>query len=155
MDLDQFAVGSHNCLSDPLDDALNDGLKTRQTDIRPAASLNTAFQLTAVNFQIQSLQQFGGISATHLDWTMVPFFRISFFKHYVDGLKYVKGWSDEKINQFTKQFGIKYDPYKFGHKQHEVGYMEDNSDEKNLDDELEEVFKDESIFKKVLKMISF
>lgn len=154
-DLDQFAVGSHNCLSDPLDDALNNGLITRQTDIRPAASLNTAFQLTAVNFQIQSLQQFGGISATHLDWTMVPFFRISFFKHYVDGLKYVKHWSDEKINAFTEQFGIKYDPYKFGHTQHEVGYIDNQKEEKSLDDELNEVFSDDSIFKKVLKMISF
>ena len=86
---------------------------------------------------------------------MVPFFRISFFKHYVDGLKYVKHWSDEKINAFTEQFGIKYDPYKFGHKQHEVGYIDNQKEEKSLDDELNEVFSDDSIFKKVLKMISF
>ena len=51
--------------------------------MRAANSANTAFQLVAVLFQLQSLQQFGGVSATHLDWTMVPYIRKSFFKHYV------------------------------------------------------------------------
>ena len=96
----------HNCLSEPLDDVLGNGIKTRQTDIRPAASLSTAAQLTAVNFQLQSLCQFGGISATHLDWTLVPYFRISFFKHYLNGLKYVAGWPDKKIAKFCKRLGI-------------------------------------------------
>lgn len=58
-DLDSFAVGCHNCLSVPIDDLLKNGFKTRQTDVRPANSVNTAFQLVAVLFQIQSLQQFG------------------------------------------------------------------------------------------------
>ena len=40
-------------------------------------------QLVAVIFQLQSLQQFGGVSATHLDWTMVPYVKKSFFKHYI------------------------------------------------------------------------
>lgn len=31
-----------------------------------------------------------GVSATHLDWTMVPYVRMSFFKHYKNGLKYVE-----------------------------------------------------------------
>ena len=88
-DLDHYAVGSHNCLSIPFDDLLAKGFNTRQTDVRPANSVNTAFQLVAVIFQLQSLQQFGGVSATHLDWTMVPYVRKSFYKHYKDGLKYV------------------------------------------------------------------
>lgn len=29
-----------------------------------------------------------GVSATHLDWTMVPYVRKSFAKHYKDGLIY-------------------------------------------------------------------
>lgn len=58
-DLSQYAVGCHNCLSIPFDDLLADGFKTRQTDIRSANSVNTAFQLIAVIFQLQSLQQFG------------------------------------------------------------------------------------------------
>ena len=88
-DLDAYAVGMHNCLSIPFDDLLANGFNTRQTDIRPANSINTAFQLVAVLFQLQSLQQFGGVSATHLDWTMVPYVRKSFYKHYQDGCKYL------------------------------------------------------------------
>lgn len=93
-DLNSYAVGSHNCLSIPFDDLLANGFNTRQTDVRPAQSINTAFQLVAVIFQIQSLQQFGGVSATHLDWTMVPYVRKSFYKHYRDGLLYIADCSD-------------------------------------------------------------
>ena len=89
-DLDSYAVGSHNCLSIPFDDLLANGFNTRQTDVRPAQSVNTAFQLVAVIFQLQSLQQFGGVSATHLDWTMVPYVRKSFYKHWKNGMKYVE-----------------------------------------------------------------
>ena len=87
-DLDHYALGDHNCLSVPFDKLLAEGFNTRQTDVRPANSINTAFQLVAVIFQLQSLMQFGGVSATHLDWTMVPYVRKSFYKHYCDGLKY-------------------------------------------------------------------
>ena len=88
-DLSAYAVGMHNCLSIPFDDLLANGFNTRQTDVRPANSVNTAFQLVAVIFQLQSLMQFGGVAATHLDWTMVPYVRKSFYKHYCDGVKYI------------------------------------------------------------------
>lgn len=89
-DLNAYAVGMHNCLSIPFDDLLAKGFNTRQTDVRPAGSVNTAFQLVAVIFQLQSLQQFGGVSATHLDWTVIPYVRKSFYKHYMDGLTYIE-----------------------------------------------------------------
>ena len=88
-DLDHYAVGTHNCLSVPFDDLLANGFTVRQTDVRPANSVNTAFQLVAVIFQLQSLQQFGGVSATHLDWTMVPYVRKSFYKYWKIGKEYV------------------------------------------------------------------
>ena len=81
----------HNCLTIPFDDLLAKGFNTRQADVRPANSVNTAFQLVAVIFQLQSLQQFGGVSASHLDWTMVPYVRKSFYKHFCDGMKYAEG----------------------------------------------------------------
>ena len=87
-DLGHYALGDHNCLSIPFDKLLANGFNTRQTDVRPANSVNTAFQLVAVIFQLQSLNQFGGVSATHLDWTMVPYVRKSFAKHFLDGVKY-------------------------------------------------------------------
>ena len=82
-DLDSYVIGMHNCLSVPIDELLANGFKTRQVFIRPAGSANTAFQLVAVLFQLQSLQQFGGVSATHLDWSLVPYVRKSFMKHYI------------------------------------------------------------------------
>lgn len=88
-DLDSYANGMHNCLSIPFDKLLANGFNTRQTDVRPANSINTAFQLVAVIMQLQSLQQFGGVSATHLDWTMIPYVRKSFAKHFKDGIKYI------------------------------------------------------------------
>ena len=98
-DLSDYAVGSHNCLSIPFDDLLAKGFKTRQCDVRPAQSVNTAFQLLAVIFQLQSLQQFGGVSATHLDWTMVPYVRKSFYKHYLNGALYVGHKDTQWIQQ--------------------------------------------------------
>lgn len=99
-DLGSYAVGSHNCLSIPFDDLLANGFNTRQTDVRPANSVSTAFQLLAVIFQLQSLQQFGGVSATHLDWTMIPYVRKSFLKHYKDGIKYILNFSGEDWDEY-------------------------------------------------------
>ena len=96
-DLDSYAVGMHNCLTVPFDDLLANGFNTRQTDVRPANSVNTAFQLVAVIFQLQSLQQFGGVSASHLDWTMVPYVRKSFYKHYCEGIKYIARWRYDTV----------------------------------------------------------
>ena len=88
-DLSNYAVGMHNCLSVPFDKLLSSGFNTRHTDVRPAQSVSTAFQLIAVIFQLQSLQQFGGVSATHLDWTMIPYVRKSFAKHFLDGMNWL------------------------------------------------------------------
>lgn len=103
-DLDSYIIGMHNCLSIPFDELLRNGFKTRQVFIRPAGSINTAYQLVAVLFQLQSLQQFGGVAATHFDWTMVPYVRKSFYKHYKDGKKWLSinkkfELSKEKIEQ--------------------------------------------------------
>lgn len=112
-DLDNYAVGNHNCLSIPFDDLLANGFNTRQTDVRPAQSINTAFQLVAVIFQLQSLQQFGGVSATHLDWTMVPYVRKSFYKHWKDGCRYVLGIDIAKYEEvITSDMSIDSPDYK-------------------------------------------
>ena len=109
-DLDSYAVGMHNCLTIPFDKLLAEGFNTKQMDIRPAGSVNSAFQLVAVIFQLQSLQQFGGVSASHLDWTMVAYVRKSFRKHFIDGLKYVDGSND--FNDIPKDASIESVEYK-------------------------------------------
>lgn len=104
-DLNSYAVGNHNCLSVPFDDLLAKGFNTKQADVRPAQSVSTAFQLVAVIFQLQSLQQFGGVSATHIDATMVPYVRKSFYKHYADGCEYLGNLPDkerEKVISYAK-----------------------------------------------------
>lgn len=113
-DLDNYAVGMHNCLTIPFDDILAKGFNTRQTDVRPANSVNTAFQLVAVVFQLQSLQQFGGVSASHLDWTMVPYVRKSFYKHYKDALVYIEdlGLEDYENGYITNDLSIEAEIYK-------------------------------------------
>lgn len=110
-DLDSYSVGEHNCLTIPFDDLLRDGFITRQTDVRPANSINTAFQLVAVLFQIQSLQQFGGVSASHIDWTMIPYVRKSFYKHYKDGLEFISNNTD-RINEVNDGLSIEDERYK-------------------------------------------
>ena len=105
-DLDSYAVGMHNCLTIPFDDLLAKGFNTRQTDVRPANSINTAFQLVAVLFQLQSLQQFGGVSASHLDWTMVPYVRKSFRKHFNDGLRYIEEMEDLPTQNLAEETSI-------------------------------------------------
>ena len=102
-DLDHYVLGDHNCLSIPFDKLLANGFNTRQVDIRPANSVDTAFQLLAVIFQLQSLQQFGGVSATHLDWTMVPYVRKSFHKHWIDGMEYVEDSLNYRESQYYKE----------------------------------------------------
>ena len=113
-DLDSYAVGCHNCLTIPFDDLLAKGFVVRQTDVRPAGSINTAFQLVAVIFQIQSLQQFGGVSASHLDWTMVPYVRKSFYKHFNDGVEFLyEGLDMSKYDGcYGKETSIEDDFYK-------------------------------------------
>lgn len=106
-DLNSYATGSHNCITIPFDDLLATGFTTRQTDVRPAQSVSTAFQLVAVIFQLQSLMQFGGVAASHLDWTMIPYVRKSFGKHYLTGMKYIRRMSDEWLE--TNEKDIKHD----------------------------------------------
>ena len=47
-----------------------------------------------------------GVSATHLDWTMVPYVRKSFYKHYVDGMRFCSfGYEvpeNHKLNKFKE-----------------------------------------------------
>ncbi len=81
-DKNAYFVAMHNCLSIPYDDIVNDyGVDTRNTDIRVSNSCMTTGQLLAVGGQLQSLQQFGGFSATHTDTTFVDSIRKTYNKN--------------------------------------------------------------------------
>ena len=47
-----------------------------------------------------------GVSATHLDWTMVPYIRKSFVKHWRDGYHYIANASDELDWDYLTTFSI-------------------------------------------------
>lgn len=102
-------ITTGNCLTIPFDDLLAKGFNTRQTDVRPANSINTAFQLVAVIFQLQSLQQFGGVSAGHLDWTMVPYVKKSFRKHFNEGMEFIE---ESDLRQESNELSIEDNFYK-------------------------------------------
>lgn len=54
-----------------------------------------------------------GVSATHLDWTLVPYVRKSFRKHYINGLKYINNINDEELfNHIPVDAGIEDGEYK-------------------------------------------
>lgn len=111
---------SHNCLNLPIDKLFKNGFITRQVDIRPAQSINTAFQLLAVVFQVQSLSQFGGVAATHIDWSMIPYVRKSFYKHYKTGKKYL--CNEEFVLDGIEDISINNDLYKKDEKAYKYAY---------------------------------
>ena len=54
-----------------------------------------------------------GVSASHLDWTMVPYVRKSFRKHYINGLKYIENFNDENyFNHIPEDASIEDTEYK-------------------------------------------
>ena len=105
-DLDSYAVGMHNCLTLPTADLLKNGFKVRNTYVRPANSINTAMQVMVVAMQCQSQCMYGGVSEAHLDWTMVPYVRKSFMKHYKNGLEWIEELNSDVIDEFVKNIDI-------------------------------------------------
>lgn len=98
-DLSEYDIGSHNCLFADLQRLLNNGFSTRNGDVRPANSFSTACQLIAVIFQIQSQVQYGGVASCHLDYDLAPFVKKSFYKHYVDGCRYIGHLAEDDLDK--------------------------------------------------------
>lgn len=90
-DLEKAVYGIHNCLQLNFQEIFTYGFRTRNGDVRPPTSFGTACQLVAVAFQCQSQVQFGGVGTIHLDYDLAPFVKMSFAKHFNDGLKYIEG----------------------------------------------------------------
>ena len=103
-DLEKAIIGEHNCLNLDFGEIFTYGFKTRNGDVRPPKSFSTACQLVAVAFQCQSQVQFGGVGSIHLDYDLAPFVKMSFIKHFQDGLKYLENKSEYKIDRFKKWF---------------------------------------------------
>lgn len=103
-DFAHYPLGDHNCLTIPIDPLMKNGFKTRQVDIRPPKTFGTFGQLSAVLAQLQSLQQFGGVSYGHYDHSSVPYVRMSFLKHYnkaLDFIKWIKPLTLENVEEVS------------------------------------------------------
>lgn len=105
-DLEKAVYGVHNCLNLDFGEIFTYGFKTRNGDVRPPASFSTACQLVAVAFQCQSQVQFGGVGSIHIDYDLAPFVKMSFAKHFKDGLKWLTDVSEEYINSIPKKLDI-------------------------------------------------
>lgn len=98
-DLDKYNLGMHNCLFLDFEKIFNNGFHTRNGDVRPPTSFSTACQLVAVAFQCQSQVQYGGVASCHLDFDLKPFVKLSFYKHYADGCKYISHLDKENTDK--------------------------------------------------------
>ena len=99
-DLEKAIYGVHNCLNLNFQEIFTNGFRTRNGDVRPPTSFSTACQLVAVAFQCQSQVQFGGVGTIHLDYDLAPFVKLSFYKHFADGLKYIENYPDTAIDSW-------------------------------------------------------
>lgn len=108
-DLEKAIYGVHNCLNLDFGEIFTNGFKTRNGDVRPPTSFSTACQLVAVAFQCQSQVQFGGVGSIHIDYDLAPFVKMSFAKHFIDGMKYLE---EDELLTLKKDLSIEDSEYK-------------------------------------------
>jgi anaerobic ribonucleoside-triphosphate reductase len=89
-DLDQFILGTTNCIFVPLGKLLKNGFSTGNGSVRPPNSIMTAMALVAIIFQSQQNSQYGGVGANMIDHDLAPYVDKSFKKHFKNGIKYVE-----------------------------------------------------------------
>ena len=88
-DLEKAPLGEHNCLNIDFNKLFTEGFQTRNGDIRIPTSFSTACQHVAVIDQCQSQVQFGGVGSVHIDYDLAPFVKMSFAKHFLDGMQWI------------------------------------------------------------------
>jgi ribonucleoside-triphosphate reductase (formate) len=94
-DLDQYLIGTTNCIFIPFGRLLNEGFSTSNGSIRPPQSIMTAAALVTIIFQNQQNAQYGGVSANMIDHDLALFVGKSFRKHFAKGLHYLQEKSPE------------------------------------------------------------
>lgn len=95
-DLDQYAIGTTNCIFIPFAKLLREGFNTGNGSVRPPASIMTAMALVAIIFQSQQNSQYGGVSANKLDYDLAPYVAKSFSKYFWKGLGYFEEGDGEQ-----------------------------------------------------------
>ena len=96
-DLDQYAIGTTNCIFIPFDKILRQGFNTGNGSVRTPNSIMTAMALVAIIFQSQQNSQYGGVSANKLDFDLAPYVRKSFEKYFLKGLDYFEEFTPDQL----------------------------------------------------------
>jgi ribonucleoside-triphosphate reductase len=89
-DLDQYVLGTTNCIFIPFGKLLERGFNTGNGSVRPPNSIMTAMSLVAIIFQSQQNSQYGGVSGNKIDWDLAPYVDKSFAKHFLVGLEFLE-----------------------------------------------------------------
>ncbi|WP_442604301.1 anaerobic ribonucleoside triphosphate reductase [Paenibacillus sp. KN14-4R] len=89
-DLDQYVLGTTNCIFIPFGRLLREGFHTSNGTIRPPQSIMTAAALVAIIFQNQQNAQYGGVSGNMIDHDLAPFVGKSFVKHFKKAQQYIE-----------------------------------------------------------------
>lgn len=122
-DLDQYALGTTNCIFIPFAKLLKEGFNTGNGSVRPPNSIMTAMSLVAIIFQSQQNAQYGGVSANKIDWDLAPYVAISFkklFKKFLEYHEIEDKINDNEIYMDNEQLKEKYPlVYKFAYKETE------------------------------------
>ncbi|MFB5266841.1 anaerobic ribonucleoside triphosphate reductase [Paenibacillus enshidis] len=84
-DLDQYALGTTNCIFIPFNRLLERGFNTGNGSVRTPQTIMSAMALVAIIFQAQQNSQFGGVSANKIDWDLAPYVARSFRRHFSKG----------------------------------------------------------------------
>ncbi|MNW28183.1 Anaerobic ribonucleoside-triphosphate reductase [compost metagenome] len=87
-DLDQYILGTTNCIFIPFGKLLREGFSTGNGSVRQPQSIASAMALVAIIFQSQQNAQYGGVSANMIDWDLAPYVEKSFHKHFNKALTY-------------------------------------------------------------------
>ena len=97
-----------NCLFAPVGKLLSRGFDSSTGYIRRANSIQSAAALTAVIFQLQSNQQYGGIACDNFDFDLAPFVDCSFRANLAHELnRYYRYSKDPKFAEFDGNWGNK------------------------------------------------
>ena len=100
-DLNMYNL-TFNCLFAPIGKLLSTGFDSGTGFIRRAHSVQSAAALTAVIFQLQSNQQYGGIACDNFDFDLAPSVDESFRTHLGVRLNdYYEDTGDEKFKDFA------------------------------------------------------
>ncbi|ANS76782.1 anaerobic ribonucleoside-triphosphate reductase [Paenibacillus yonginensis] len=123
-DLDQYAIGTTNCIFIPFDKLLGGGFNTGNGSVRPPNSIMTAMALVAIIFQSQQNAQYGGVSASKIDHDLAPYVAKSFSKYFRKGLAYFEeedGVQPEDIRMSNFELQLRYPKsYRYALKETEI-----------------------------------